>query len=138
MTIRGVACFIKVPEPMQVKNRILFDLRPVDGTRNEGVTQLLALGASRVADRRLPNGAGWMLLAHPDGNELCILRGESEVGTGSGLSKRSIYHCFDGHLGHRTGRQPAEALAVGWRRANHLSIGGHHFLSQLAATQPEG
>ncbi|HEY2791615.1 MAG TPA: VOC family protein, partial [Micromonosporaceae bacterium] len=35
-------------------------------------------GATVVADRRNPDGGGWVVLADPEGNEFCILRSEAE------------------------------------------------------------
>jgi predicted enzyme related to lactoylglutathione lyase len=71
--------FIKVPEAKQVKNRIHFDLRPIDRTRDEEIERVLALGAIMVADRRNDDGTGWMVLVDPEGNEFCILRSEAEL-----------------------------------------------------------
>ena len=71
--------FIEVPEGKSVKNRIHFDLRPTDRSRDEKVERVLALGAIQLADRRNPDGTGWVVLADPEGNEFCILRGESEL-----------------------------------------------------------
>lgn len=71
--------FIEVPEPKTVKNRIHFDLRPRSGTRDEEVRRLVGLGATQVADLREPSGAGWVVLADPEGNELCVLRSEAEL-----------------------------------------------------------
>ncbi|MCK8438620.1 hypothetical protein G3I77_38230 [Streptomyces sp. D2-8] len=31
-----------------------------------------------VADRRKPDGAGWAVLADPEGNEFCVLRSDSD------------------------------------------------------------
>lgn len=70
--------FIAVPEAKQVKNRLHFDVRPTDTTRDEEVTRLLRLGATEVADHRRPDGSGWVTLADPEGNELDVLRGDSE------------------------------------------------------------
>ena len=70
--------FIEVPEGKQVKNRIHFDLDPVEGTRDEELARLLELGATVVADLRRPDGAGWVTLEDPEGNEFCILRSEAE------------------------------------------------------------
>ena len=71
--------FIEVPErKTELKNRIHFDLRPTDGTREEEVERVLGLGATVVADRRRPDGSGWFTLADPEGNEFCILKGDSE------------------------------------------------------------
>ena len=71
--------FIEVPEGKSVKNRIHFDLRPTDRSRDEKVERVLALGAIQLADRRNPDGTGWVVLADPEGNEFCILRSESEL-----------------------------------------------------------
>ncbi len=69
--------FIEVPEGKQTKNRLHFDLRPVDGSREQEVERLLALGAVQVADHRRPDGSGWVTLADPEGNEFCVLRAQS-------------------------------------------------------------
>jgi hypothetical protein len=69
--------FIEVPDDKQVKNRLHFDLRPTDGTREQEVERVLGLGATQVADLRRSDGGGWVVLADPEGNEFCILREES-------------------------------------------------------------
>ncbi|SDU98109.1 hypothetical protein SAMN04488544_2943 [Microlunatus sagamiharensis] len=72
---RSLMLFIEVPEAKSVKNRLHLDLVPTDGhTREEEVERLLDLGATRVADLRTPDGRGWVTLADPEGNELCVLR----------------------------------------------------------------
>ena len=72
--------FTEVPEPKtELKNRIHLDLRPTDGTREEEVERLLGLGATVFADHRRPDGSGWVTMADPEGNEFCVLRGETEV-----------------------------------------------------------
>ncbi|SFF73565.1 hypothetical protein SAMN05216251_12687 [Actinacidiphila alni] len=70
--------FNQVPEPKTAKNRLHLCLRPADTTRDEEVTRLLALGATFLADHREPDGTGWAVLADPEGNEFCVLRGEAE------------------------------------------------------------
>jgi predicted enzyme related to lactoylglutathione lyase len=70
--------FIEVPEKKQVKNRMHFDLVPAEGTRDEELARLLALGATEVDDLRRPDGTGWVVLADPEGNEFCILRSDAE------------------------------------------------------------
>jgi predicted enzyme related to lactoylglutathione lyase len=70
--------FIEVPESKQVKNRIHFDLRPVEGTRDVELARLTELGAVVVDDHRNPDGTGWVVLADPEGNEFCILRSDAE------------------------------------------------------------
>jgi len=74
--------FIEVPDGRAVKNRLHFDLRPVDGTRDEEVDRLLSIGASRLADHRevRGDGTGWVTLADPEGNEFCVLRSDAERG----------------------------------------------------------
>lgn len=71
--------FIEVPDTKQGKNRIHFDLRPADGTRDEELARLLAHGARELYDTRKPDGTGWVTLADPAGNEFCILRSEGEL-----------------------------------------------------------
>jgi len=51
----------------------------VDGTREQEVDRVLALGATQLADLRRSDGGGWVVLADPEGNEFCILRGLSEA-----------------------------------------------------------
>jgi catechol 2,3-dioxygenase-like lactoylglutathione lyase family enzyme len=68
-----VLLFITVPEGKELKNRIHFDLRPVEWGRDEEVERLLALGATQVADHRQDGGRGWVTLADPEGNEFCVL-----------------------------------------------------------------
>lgn len=70
--------FIDVPEAKTVKNRIHLDLVPTDRTRDEEVERVLAMGATVVDDLRKPDGTGWVVLADPEGNELCILRSDAE------------------------------------------------------------
>ncbi|MFI1286365.1 VOC family protein [Streptomyces sp. NPDC020858] len=69
--------FSQVPEPKTIKNRLHLCLRP-ETSREEEVERLLGLGATLVADRREPGGAGWAVLADPEGNEFCVLRSEAE------------------------------------------------------------
>ncbi len=73
--------FIRVPEGKSVKNRVHFDLRPTDRTRDEEVERLLGVGATFVADHRGIHGpgSGWIVLADPEGNEFCILRSDAEL-----------------------------------------------------------
>ncbi|WP_299039027.1 VOC family protein [uncultured Pseudokineococcus sp.] len=69
---------VEVPEAKTVESRVHLDLEPTEGSRDEELARLLALGARQVADRRRPDGSGWVLLADPEGNELCILRDDAE------------------------------------------------------------
>ena len=64
--------------------RIHFDLRPREGTRDEEVERVLALGATQVDDQRgtYGPGTGWVVLADPEGNLFCILRSQAEVDAG--------------------------------------------------------
>ena len=72
--------FIEVPDGKTIKNRIHFDLTPTDRRRDEEIARVVALGARQVADRRNPDGTGWMVLADPEGNEFCIVRSDAERG----------------------------------------------------------
>jgi hypothetical protein len=69
-----VLLFITVPDgEKKLKNRLHFDLRPVDGTRDQEVERLVALGASQAGDFRRSDGRGWITLTDPEGNEFCVL-----------------------------------------------------------------
>ncbi|WP_432102666.1 VOC family protein [Streptomyces sp. bgisy091] len=70
--------FNQVSEPKRTKNRLHLCLRPVT-SREEEVERLLGVGAALVADRRKADGTGWAVLADPEGNEFCVLRGESDL-----------------------------------------------------------
>ena len=74
--------FIEVPDARAGKNRLHFDLLPVDPTREEEVDRFVAGGASRLADHRdvRGDGTGWVTLADPEGNEFCVLRSDAERG----------------------------------------------------------
>ena len=50
------------------------------GTVTEGteIARVVALGAAQIADRRNPDGTGWMVLADPGGNRFCIVRSDKE------------------------------------------------------------
>jgi len=69
--------FNQVPEPKAVKNRVHVCLSPDTG-RDVEVDRLLGLGATIVSDLRKPDGTGWAVLADPEGNEFCVLRGAAE------------------------------------------------------------
>ena len=76
--------FIEVPDAELPAKRIHFDLRPREGTRDEEVERVLALGATQVDDQRgtYGPGTGWVVLADPEGNLFCILRSQAEVDAG--------------------------------------------------------
>ena len=71
--------FLEVPEPKGTKNRLHFDLRPTERTRDDEVAWVLGLGATLFEDHRDIHGpgTGWVTLADPEGNAFCILRGEA-------------------------------------------------------------
>ncbi len=62
--------FLRVPEQKMVKNRLHIDLRPDDQPAE--VARLEALGARRVSVGQGPE-VTWVVLADPEGNELCVL-----------------------------------------------------------------
>ena len=73
--------FLQVPDDKVVKNRLHFDLRPREGSRDEEVARVLGLGATQLSDHRgqYGPGTGWVVLADPEGNEFCILRSQGEL-----------------------------------------------------------
>jgi hypothetical protein len=62
--------FLKVPDVKRMKNRLHFDLRPVD--QQSQVQRLVDLGARRV-DVGQADDVSWVVLADPEGNEFCVL-----------------------------------------------------------------
>jgi len=72
--------FIEVPEAKSVKNRLHLDLMPVEDTRDAELGRLLEMGATQLVDLREKHGpgTGWTVLADPEGNEFCLLRGSAE------------------------------------------------------------
>lgn len=73
--------FVEVPEAKSTKNRVHFDLRPRERTRDEEIAWLLEYGATPVADHRgiRGPGSGWMTFADPEGNEFCVVRSPAEL-----------------------------------------------------------
>jgi predicted enzyme related to lactoylglutathione lyase len=86
--------FIPVPEPRTVKNRLHIDLQPTDRSRDEEVERLVALGASVVEDHREDDGAGWVWMADPAGNDFCVERSADE--RRAGAAPRSYKLALDG------------------------------------------
>jgi len=84
MMAAGACCSSRFPIPnrsrtyKQIKNRVHLDLKPADGTQELELERLLGLGAREVADRRVPDGSGCVVLADPEGNAFCILRSDAE------------------------------------------------------------
>jgi predicted enzyme related to lactoylglutathione lyase len=66
--------FQVVPEPKLNKNRLHMDLSPQGCDQSEELERLLGLGATR-ADVGQTGDESWVVLADPDGNEFCLLRG---------------------------------------------------------------
>lgn len=55
------------------KNRIHFDICPVDSTQADEVSRLEALGAKRI-DIGQGDDVSWVVMADPTGNEFCVMR----------------------------------------------------------------
>ena len=66
--------FLEVPDDKQGFNRLHIDLRPEgpDGDQAAEVARLEALGATRV-DVGQGDDVSWVVMADPEGNELCVL-----------------------------------------------------------------
>jgi hypothetical protein len=84
--------FIEVPDDKQVKNRLHFDLRPSERTRDEEVLWVLDLGGTQVEDHRgkYGPGTGWVVLADPEGNEFCVERSEAERAAASRQDRAAL------------------------------------------------
>ena len=64
--------FTTVPEPKTAKNRVHLDLIPPGDDPKAELGRLLGLGATVAGSQ--PPGAGWLILADPEGNEFCLER----------------------------------------------------------------
>ena len=64
--------FARVPEGKVVKNRVHFDVSPVDTDRDAEVARLEGLGARRTD--LAPPDKNWIVMLDPEGNEFCVLR----------------------------------------------------------------
>jgi predicted enzyme related to lactoylglutathione lyase len=64
--------FQKVPEGKTVKNRVHLDLIVGDAMEREAA-RFVALGATRRSDGTVNEyGLSWIVMADPEGNELCL------------------------------------------------------------------
>ncbi len=70
--------FIEVADLADVGGRLHLDLAPTDRPRDDEIERVLNLGAEQIADRRNPDGTGWMVLADIEGNQFCIVRSDAE------------------------------------------------------------
>ena len=68
--------FVEVPEEKTVKNRLHIDVSPSDREQDEEVERITALGATPADVGQGPD-VSWVVLADPEGNEFCVLRGRS-------------------------------------------------------------
>lgn len=71
--------FIEVPDDVLPAKRLHLDVRPRERSRDAEVEWLLEYGARLVADHRGTCGRGWVTLADPEGNQLCVLRSLAEL-----------------------------------------------------------
>lgn len=65
--------FVQVPEPKNGKNRLHFEVAPIDGDQDAELARLIGLGARKV-DIGQGAGRSWVVMADPEGNEFCLLR----------------------------------------------------------------
>ena len=59
---------IEVDDLADLDGRSHLDLAPTDCRRDDEIERVLKLGAQQMADRRNPDGTGWMVLADIEGN----------------------------------------------------------------------
>jgi predicted enzyme related to lactoylglutathione lyase len=62
--------FTTVPEPKAVKNRVHLDVQPPGHDQQAELARLTGLGATVIGGQ--PPGAGWIIMADPEGNEFCL------------------------------------------------------------------
>ncbi len=105
-----VLVFLAVPERKAVKNRIHLDLASEDvAAQAETVARLLASGATpaHIGQRDVP----WIVLADPEGNELCVLEPRDRY-RGEGALASVVVDALD-----------PPALARFWTAATGWTIG---------------
>lgn len=73
--------FIEVPDAELPGKRIHLDVRPRERPQDDEVAWLVEHGARPVADlrRKYGPGTGWVTLADPEGNQLCVLSSLAEL-----------------------------------------------------------
>ena len=65
--------FLESNDRKAAKNRIHFDVCPIDGTtRDDEVARLESLGATLIDVGQ--TGGSWIVMADPDGNEFCVMK----------------------------------------------------------------
>ena len=69
---------IEVDDLADLDGRSHLDFAPTDCRRDDEIERVLKLGAQQMADRRNPDGTGWMVLADIEGNRFCIVRSDEE------------------------------------------------------------
>jgi hypothetical protein len=64
-----------------VSSRVHIEFVPVEGTLNAEVDRLIGLGARLIDDRRRVgfDGAGWVIMADPAGNEFRVQSNDAEA-----------------------------------------------------------
>jgi hypothetical protein len=68
---------IRTPDgPKTTKNRLHLDLNATDRDQDAEVERIIGLGATRVDIGQ--GDVDWVVLADPEGNELCVLRSRVE------------------------------------------------------------
>jgi hypothetical protein len=70
--VRLVTSSRQVPEPKTTKNRLHIDIHAEPGGRDELVTRLETLGATRVEEFDKGPAGHWWLMRDPEGNEFCV------------------------------------------------------------------
>lgn len=66
-------------ERQQTKGRLHLHLNPVEGTLNEEIDRLTALGAAVASRHTRVAELGWVVMTDPEGNEFCVDSSDKEV-----------------------------------------------------------
>jgi uncharacterized protein (TIGR03086 family) len=130
--------FVAVPEPKQNKNRVHLDLMPLECRRDDEVARVLSIGARVVDDQRRPDGAGWVVLADPEGNEFCIERSTGERAPSAEQLGRALAAVGELIAKVRPDQWSAPTPCTDWtvrQLVNHL-IGMNRVFIALLADEP--
>ena len=130
--------FIAGPKQEQPRNQVRLGLLPVGGQRDVEIDRLLGLGGRVVEDQRRPEGAGWVLLADPEGNEFCIERSDVEPTAPVEQLGRALAAVGELIVRIRPEQWPAPTPCTDWtvrRLVDHL-IGMNRVFTALLSDEP--
>jgi hypothetical protein len=108
--------FVSVPEPKTAKNRIHLDLGADSEVEQQAIVDRLVAAGATPADVGQGPDVPWVVLADPDGNELCVLDPRDRYRGGGRLASIVVDAVDSAALGEFW------AAASGWELVHHDDI----------------